>query len=63
MPTHQQQHEAFNLGFNDYGEGFPLNENPYDEGTEEAALWGEGWEQAAKGDWLGGYTGERCMEA
>lgn len=61
--THQKQQEAFNLGFNDHGEGFPLNENAFDAGTEEARLWAEGWDRAAKAEKLGGYTDERCMPA
>jgi hypothetical protein len=63
MAKHQDQQAAFNLGFNDHGEGFPLKENPYDAGTVEARLWAEGWERAAKAEKLGDYTNENCMPA
>ncbi len=36
--------KPYELGFNAYGEGHGLEENPYHIGTIEYVKWGQGWQ-------------------
>ena len=44
--THTFQTE----GYNDYLDGYGITECPYERGSDEAALWLEGWEEARQED-------------